>query len=155
MKLVQFDNYCRSDSSSSDVDDDSNSDDEWLTKSMGFIQSTQNTLFGTTLLMSEYFLTYVDKNDARTLEQSGFGWTMETLKTPCESHKMFKMNAKLFYKLHDLLVSSYGLELSLHMNSIESLPMFLVVCGHGTSYSGLHGILRHSSETISRKIGKY
>jgi hypothetical protein len=73
MNLVQFDNYCRSDSSSSDADDDgsysdddSNSDDEWLIKSMSFIQSAQNTLFGTALLMSKYFLTYVDKNDART-----------------------------------------------------------------------------------------
>jgi hypothetical protein len=44
MNLVQFDNYCRSDSSSSDADDDgsysdddSNSDDEWLIKSMSFI----------------------------------------------------------------------------------------------------------------------
>jgi hypothetical protein len=62
------------------------------------------------------------------------------------------MNAKLFYKLHDLLVSSFGLESTLHMNSIESLTMFLVVCGHGTSYSGLHGIFKHSSETISRKF---
>jgi hypothetical protein len=60
---------------------------------------------------------------------------METLKTPGESHKMFRMNAELFYKLHDLLVSSYGLESTLHMNSIESLAIFLVVCSHGMSYN--------------------
>jgi hypothetical protein len=57
---------------------------------------------------------------------------METLKTLGQSYKMFRMNAKLFYKLHDLLVSSFGLESTLHMNYIESLAMFLVVCGHGT-----------------------
>jgi hypothetical protein len=75
MNLVQFDNYCRSDSSSSDADDDgsysdddSNSDEEWLIKAMGFIQSAQNTLFGNALLLSGCFLTYVDKNDARTPE---------------------------------------------------------------------------------------
>jgi hypothetical protein len=73
MNLVHFDNYCRYDYSTSDADDDgsysdddSNSDDEWLIKSMGFIQSAQNILFGTPLLMFEYLLTYVDKNDART-----------------------------------------------------------------------------------------
>jgi hypothetical protein len=62
------------------------------------------------------------------------------------------LNAKLFYKLHDLLVSSYGLELSFHMNSIESLAIFLDVCGHGTCYSGLHCIFKHSYETISKKF---
>jgi hypothetical protein len=76
-------------------------------------------------------------------------WTKMMLECR-ESHKMFR-TAKHFYNLHDLLVSSYGLESSLHMNSIESLAMFLVVCGHGTSY-GLHGISKHSSETISRKF---
>jgi hypothetical protein len=46
MNLVQFDNYCISDYYYSDVDDDgsysddySNSNDKWLIKSMGFIQS--------------------------------------------------------------------------------------------------------------------
>ena len=38
------------------------------------------------------------------------------------------------------------------MNSIESLAMFLLICGHGTSISALHGIFKHSTETISRKF---
>ena len=65
---------------------------------------------------------------------------------------MFRMSATLFYQLHDLLVSKYGLQSSLHMNFIESLAMFLVVCGHGMSNSALHGIFKHSGETISRKF---
>jgi hypothetical protein len=78
-------------------------------------------IYGFHSVCLKYFVWYCSSNvgvlDARTPEQSGFGWTMETLKTPGESHKMFKMNVKLFYKLHDLLVSSYGLELTLHMPS--------------------------------------
>lgn len=62
------------------------------------------------------------------------------------------MNASLFYKLHDLLVGNYGLKSSLHMSSMESLAIFLLVCGHGTSTSGVHGIFKHSAETISRKF---
>jgi hypothetical protein len=79
---------------------------------------------------------------------------LEKLKTPGESNKMFRMNVKLFNKLHDLLVSTYGLESTGHMNSIESVAIFLLVCGHGTSYSALHGIFKHSSETISRKFAE-
>jgi hypothetical protein len=102
--------------------------------------------------MSMYFLIYMDKNDVRTPEQNGFGWTLEKLKTLDESHKMFKMNAKLFNKLQDPLVSTYGLQATHHMNSIESVAIFLLVCGHGASYCSLHGIFKYSSETISRKF---
>jgi hypothetical protein len=52
MNLVQFDNYCISNYYYSDADDggsysddDSNSDDKWLIKSMGCIQSAQNIFF--------------------------------------------------------------------------------------------------------------
>lgn len=41
-------------------------------------------------------MTYVDKYEARTPTQSGFGWTLEKLNNPGECHKMFKMNASLF-----------------------------------------------------------
>jgi hypothetical protein len=99
--------------------------------------------------MSGYFLTYVDKNDARTPEQSGFGWTMETLKTSGESHKMFKMNAKLFYKLHDLLVSSYGLESTLHMLSYPMDKQKMIVA----ATMCLHNFIRenHANDKDFRK----
>jgi hypothetical protein len=76
----------------------------------------------------------------------------ETLNTPGESHKQFRMNAHLFYMLHDLLVDKYGLKSSIHMSSIESLAIFLLVCGQAMSNSAIDGIFKHSSETISRKF---
>jgi hypothetical protein len=79
---------------------------------------------------------------------------METLTTTGESHKMFRMNASPFYKLHDLLVCEYGLKSSIHMSYIEVLVIFLVTCGHGWSNSALHGIFKHSGETLSRKFGE-
>jgi hypothetical protein len=74
------------------------------------------------------------------------------LNTPCQSHNMFRMDASSFHMLHNLLVNKYGLESSLHMNSLEALAIFLVVCGHGTSFSALRGIFKHSRETFSRKF---
>jgi hypothetical protein len=38
------------------------------------------------------------------------------------------------------------------MNSLESLAIFLQICGHGTSIRALHGIFKHFGETISRKF---
>jgi hypothetical protein len=74
-------------------------------------------------------LTYLDKNKERTSSQSGYAWVMETLGTLGASHMMFRMDAFLFYRLHDFLVSTYGLVSSLHMHSLESLAIFLVTCG--------------------------
>ena len=62
------------------------------------------------------------------------------------------MNAHLFYMLHDLLVDKYGLQSSIHMSSMESVAIFLLVCGQAMSNSGIDGIFKHSSETISRKF---
>jgi hypothetical protein len=85
-------------------------------------------------------------------QDSGYAWVRETLSNPGGSHKMFRMDASLFYSLHDLLVSNYGLKSSLHINSMESLAIFLVTCGHGWSNSGAQHVFKHSGETISRKF---
>jgi hypothetical protein len=133
--------------------DDSDSDDyERVSNIMQFMRCHQNNLFASALLATKYYMTYVDKNEAITPAQSGFGWTLEMLNTPGQSHNMFRMDASLFHMLHNLLVNKYGLESSLHMNSLEALAIFLVVCGHGTSFSALHGIFKHSRETFSRKF---
>ncbi|WVZ77678.1 hypothetical protein U9M48_025518 [Paspalum notatum var. saurae] len=140
-------------SSESHSDDDCETDDEeWRRKAMQLMCSVQNSIFCTALLLSKYYLTYIDKNEARTSAQSGYGWLMETLSTPGASHKMFRMDASLFYSLHDLPVSTYGLQSSIHMNSMESLAIFLVICGHGWSNSATQNIFKHSGETISRKF---
>ena len=136
---------------SSHKSDGTSSDDDWTMKTMSFMRAAQNNLFATALVASKYFMTYHDKNDPITPIQSGFSWTVERLNTG-RSPKMFRMDAHMFYRLHDLLVSTYGLRSSLHINSVESLAMFLVICGHGMSNSAINGIFSHSGETISRKF---
>ena len=67
----------RSDSSSQNTD--SGSDDDWTMKSMALMRATQNNLFATALVASKYFMTYHDKKDAITPQQSGLSWTLERL----------------------------------------------------------------------------
>ena len=108
----------RSDCSGSDTDDSGSDDYEQISKAMSLFRSNQNNVFATALISAKYYMAYLDKNEARTPAQSGFAWTMEILATPGGSEKMFRMSATLFYQLHDLLVSKYGLQSSIHMNTI-------------------------------------
>ena len=150
----------RADTSDSEIDDsdsemdDSDSDDEWRMKALSVFRADQNNINATFLVGAKYYFTYLDKNPPRIPVQSGYSWVMEILRTPGESHKMFRMSASLFYKLHDLLVNNYGLTSSIHMSSIEALAIFLVTCGHGWSNSALHGVFKHLGETLSRKFGE-
>jgi hypothetical protein len=102
------------------------SDDEWVKNTLSLLRATQNCQFATSLLSCKYFMTYHDKHARRTPFQSGHGWTKEKLSSPGESYKQFRMNTHLFYMLHDLLVDKYGLQSSIHMNSMESLAIFFL-----------------------------
>ena len=77
---------------------------------------------------------------------------MDALDDPKECYEVFRMTPRLFYKLHDELVSDFGLTSSIHMSSIESLGLFLVICGQGWSNRAIKKDFKHSSETISRKF---
>jgi hypothetical protein len=97
-------------------------------------------------------MTYCDKNPLRTSVLNGYAWVLETLKTHGESHRMFRMNERLFIQLHDFLVTQYGLKSSIHMSSLESLAIFLCVCGQNRSNTSVQNTFKHSGETISRKF---
>jgi hypothetical protein len=105
-------------------DDDMSDDEMFIKRTLRLMGSHQNCLYATVLLSCKYY----DKNDASPV-QSGFGWTMEKLQNSGEGYRMFRMDASLFYMLHHLLVSDYGLESSIHIDSIESLAIFLLSCG--------------------------
>ena len=73
-----------------------------------------------------YFETYMNKSTQRTVELSGIDWVMRTLNNSRSCYDMFRMSREMFYRLHDLLVTSYGLKSSCKMSSIEGLAMFLM-----------------------------
>jgi hypothetical protein len=113
----------------SDVDGSSSEEDVMSdVRVMHLMILNQTNICLTTSLLSNYFFTYFDKNEPRTSQLLGFGWVMETLVTSGESHMMFRMDASLFYRLHDILVNEYGLTSSMHMSSMELLAIFLSTC---------------------------
>lgn len=138
--------------SSSESDRDGTDSEEDDLRVMQMITNNQNTLVRGACFLAWDYATYIDKNDPRMVTFSGLAWVMEALNTPEECYEMFRMDPSLFYKLHDELVSNFGLTSSIHMSSIESLGLFLVICGHGWSNSAIKKDFKHSSETISRKF---
>jgi hypothetical protein len=83
---------------------------------------------------------------------SSLAWVMEAIDTPGECYEMFRMDPSLFYKLHDELVSDFGLTSSINMTSMECLGLFLVICGHSWSNGGSKKDFKRSKETINRKF---
>jgi hypothetical protein len=148
--MYRSDSGTETDDDSCTETDDSDSED-WMSNTMQVLRSNQANLAAAAIVAVNYYMTYLDNHEARVPGQSGHSWTLEVLNTPGESHKMFRMNASLFEMLHNLLLR-HGLEPTLHMNSLEALAMFLLICGHGMSMNVVHGIFRHSTETISRKF---
>ncbi|KAK3150817.1 hypothetical protein QOZ80_3AG0238170 [Eleusine coracana subsp. coracana] len=89
-----------SDVTASDDDNVSASDVQVLKKHL----KLQASLVSTVSIIYDYYMAYYDKNPPRTSQLSGYAWVLETLNTPGESHRMFRMNERLFVQLHDLLV---------------------------------------------------
>lgn len=92
-------------SSKSELDASESEYDELLhIRVMQIMRQNQMNLSLTACLLNNYFTAYHDKNPPRTSRLEGFAWMMETLNTLGESHRIFRMDAYLFYQLHDILV---------------------------------------------------
>jgi hypothetical protein len=72
-------------------------------------------------MAEKYIELYLDKNPKRVANMSGMGWVLFILKTLGECHTQLRMNIEIFMDLHDLLVSRYGLQSSMHINTYEAL----------------------------------
>lgn len=65
---------------------------------------------------------------------------------------MFRMSRGLFERLHNLLVTSYGLKSSKKMSSVEALAMFLGMIGAPQSIRQVDNYFERSKEMVSRKF---
>jgi hypothetical protein len=92
-----------------------------------------NLVLGVVQVPQKYVDMCLDKNPPRIANTSGYAWLLETLKTPGECHKQLRMSTEIFINLHDLLVSRYGLQPSMHMNTYEALAIFLFICARNES----------------------
>ncbi|WVZ53182.1 hypothetical protein U9M48_004161 [Paspalum notatum var. saurae] len=114
-------------------DSSTDSDEEYEEFMRLYCQAAQIT--------TSYVDVYVDKNPARTSTLSGMRWLNETLNSP-----------EIFMDLHDILVTRYSLQPSLHVSTYESLAIFLFICGGNESNRRSQNRFKHSGETISRKF---
>jgi hypothetical protein len=96
--------------------------------------------------------TYLNKQPRRIAVQTGYEWVMEKLSRQKSCYKMFRMYPDVFMSLHDLLVSTYGLESTREMSSIECLGMFLWMLGGPQSFTQAEDRFVRSTETIHRKF---
>jgi hypothetical protein len=117
--------------SSSESDKDGSNSEEDDLRVMQMITKNQNNVVLDASFMSWYYAIYIDKNEPRTITFSSLAWVKEALNSLGECYEMFKMDPSLFYKLHDELVTDFGLTSSINMTSMECLGLFLVICGHG------------------------
>jgi hypothetical protein len=99
-----------------------------------------------------YDSSILNKRPHREPEVTGYDWVMRSLNDPEECFNMFRMNRELFYRLHDLLLSTYGLQSTWHMSSIEALAMFLWIFGAPQSIRQAANRFERSKETIGRKF---
>jgi hypothetical protein len=127
---------CESDSDSSD--DDS--------------QKFWKIVLGGVKIVEQYFSLYLDKNPPRIANTIGMGWLLEILRTPGECQNELRMSTEIFTDLHNLLVSRYGLQPSMHMNTYETLAIFLFICAGNESNRKTQNRFNHSGETIHRKF---
>jgi hypothetical protein len=101
-----------------------------------------------------YAENYLTKSAQKEPIMSDYDWVMTTLSDPTQCYKMFRMSQPLFDRLHDLLVSSYGLTCSRKMTSIEALGMFLWIVGAPQSFVQVNNQFKRSNQTISRKFNE-
>lgn len=129
------------DNSSSDVEDETPQIlDQWgLVQQFGAV----SCMFG-----MYYEATFMNKTKKIKTGLSGYEWVMATLDNPTACFNMFRMSRELFYMLHNVLSSSYGLKTSKKMSSVEALAMFLWIVGPPQSIRQAENRFERSTETV-------
>ena len=82
------------------------------------------------------------------------GTVQRTLADPIDCYDMFRVHRPVFYRLHNLLVSSYELKSKGKMNSVEALCMFLWIVGAPQSVRQAKNRFIGSLESIGRNFDR-
>jgi hypothetical protein len=83
------------------------------------------------------------KKARKILEETGYQWVQRHLRDLENCYDMFRMRRSVFYSLHHVLVSNYGLSSSNKMCAIEALGIFLWMCGAPQSVRQAKHIFTH------------
>jgi hypothetical protein len=91
---------------------------------------------------------YCNRGPYRTPPLTGEQWVQNKLANETSYYNMFRMTPQIFYSLHDLLTSEYGLTSSNKSTSIEALAIFLWICGAPQSVRQAENIFERSLGTV-------
>jgi hypothetical protein len=91
--------------SSPESERDSSDSEDYDLRVVEAIRENQNTIHVAASFLSWYYASYIDKKERKTPTYSGLAWVMDALNDPEECYDIFRMMPRLFYKLHDELVS--------------------------------------------------
>jgi hypothetical protein len=145
-------------SSSSGEDDElveissASDDDETNRGALSQLDRMQQFGVVTSMIGMYYETNFMNKTKKVKTGLSGYEWVIRTLDNPTSCYNKFRMSRELFYSLHNVLVSSYGLRSTNKMSSIESLAMFLWIIGAPQSIRQAENRFERSTETVSRKF---
>jgi hypothetical protein len=101
-----------------------------------------------------------DNYDSRTSKERtvpripGNVWMEIQLEDGDRCFETFRMRRTAFHRLHETLVTHYGLESTRGICSKEALAMFLWTLGAPQSNRTVKNVFSHSTETVSRKFGE-
>jgi hypothetical protein len=89
---------------------------------------------------------YCNRAAYRKPPYTGEEWVQNKLTNEIACYNMFRMSPQMFYSMHDLLTSKYGLTSSTKSTSIEALTMFLSILGAPQS-------VRQAEDRFERSLG--
>ena len=101
-----------------------------------------------------YHTKYLLKQGNRFNYSDGWNWVRETITTPRESYRMFRIEPHVVLKLTDLLKCKGWLCLFKDMTELEAVAMFLWTCAHSQTNRNVQNKFGKSGETVSRKFAE-
>ena len=89
---------------------------------------------------------YCNRAEYRKPQYTGEEWVQNKLANQTACYNMFRMSPQMFYSLHSLLSTNYGLTSSTKSTSVEALAMFLWILGAPQS-------VRQAEDRFERSLG--
>jgi hypothetical protein len=115
-------------------------------------QMTRQTVNAVNMFAIYYCDTFVNKDERREPEVTGYECVTTTMNRPKACYKMFMLRRSVFDNLHEALTRNYGLQSSTGMSYIECLTMFLWAVGGPQPIRQVENRFERSTEIINRKF---
>ncbi|XP_017970384.1 PREDICTED: uncharacterized protein LOC108660642 [Theobroma cacao] len=111
-------------------------------------------MYGGVAIAIVYHMNYLMKQGNRFNYFYGWNCVCETLQTPGESYRMFRMESHAVLQLIETLINKGWLHPSKDMKALEAVALFLWTCAHNETNRNVQNKYEKSAETVRRKFGE-